>query len=400
MKKIFFFILMINQALLAQNTKKSAESFTISNPNNKAISPRLTTDHKGNPVISWAEQDDSSDVIAVCFAVSKDGGKTFSEKKNVRIVKGITAHAEGMPKLAFKSDGTIVAIYETKRPVPDSRFSGDLLYTMSNDGGDNWAIPQYVHTDTSAGKSRSFSDIIRLPNGEIGVSWLGERGGKAGGRPVKFAQTSKSQGFGKETTAKEGACECCRTNLFADTEGGLHIFFRDILADGSRDMGHVVSKDNGASFGNYQVVYADKWKINGCPHTGPSTAQLGKTLYTAWYTGEDKNIGVKVTDNAGKILTHIKSANARHPQLTATKDKLILVWEEPSEKKDNTNSRIRMQFLKQSGVIQTKDVTNNSENALFPVTLVSGKNIITAYEVETKEAKTQIRYQCISSMIF
>jgi hypothetical protein len=391
MKKIFFLFLLINQALLAQKSLKDAESVAVSNPANNALSPRLTTDHKGNPVLSWAEQNDSSEVIAVCFATSKDGGLTFSDKKNVRIIKGVTAHAEGMPKVAFKSDGTIVAIFETKRPVPDSRFSGDLLYTMSSDSGDNWAVPQYVHADTSAGKSRSFSDLQRLPNGEIGVTWLGERGGKGGGRPVKFAQTTKGQGFSGEITAKEGACECCRTNLFVDTEGVLHIFFRDILEDGTRDMGHVLSTNQGQSFGNYKLVYADKWKINGCPHTGPSTAQLNKTLYTAWYTGDEKNIGVKITDNEGKILTHIKSANAKHPQLIANNNKLILAWDEPID--NNKGSQIKVRILDKKNAIKSFAISSTKETATYPYLLATNKHLIVAYEAG--DDKKQIYFKSV-----
>jgi hypothetical protein len=392
MKKIILLFLVFSQSVLAQNALKNVQSIVVSDTSNNAVSPRLTTDNKGNPVLSWAEENDSSQVVAVCFATSKDAGKTFSNKKNIRIVKGITAHAEGMPKLAFKSDGTIIALFETKRPTPESRFAGDLRYTMSTDGGDNWTTPQYVHADTTAGKSRSFSDIQRLPNGEIGVTWLGERGGKAGGRPVKYAQTTPNNGFLGEITAKEGACECCRTNLFVDTEGSFHIFFRDILADGTRDMGHVVSKDSGKTYGNYTVVFADKWKINGCPHTGPSTAQLNKTIYTAWYTGEEKNVGVKVTDNAGKILTHIKSANARHPQLMANTNKLVLTWDEPDE--NSKGSQVKMRVFEKNNFSKSVVISSLDERANMPCVLTINNQLVVAYEIGND--KKQIGFKSFS----
>lgn len=394
MRQIIFIFLIISQTLLAQSHKKDTNANSVSNPSNSALSPRLTTDHKGNPVVSWAEQDDSNNIVAIRFAISYDGGKTFTDKKNIPFTGIATAHAEGMPKIAFKSDGTIIATYETKRPVPESRFAGDLKYTLSTDGGQTWATPQYVHTDTSAGKSRSFSDLVRLPNGEIGISWLGEAPSKAG-RPVKFAQTTPGKGFSQEVTAKEGACQCCRTNLYVDTEGGIHIFFRDIMPDGTRDMGHIASKDGGKTFGDYRVVYADKWKINACPHTGPSTAQLGDKLYTAWYTGEDKNVGVKVTDNAGSILTHIKSANARHPQLTTLKDRLVLTWDESEDKKTTTSVKLR--FLKQGKMLPTKEVSQEQENATFPSILSLNKHILVAYESEEKDQKKQIKVVLLGS---
>ncbi len=397
MKKIIFLFLIINQTLLGQNVDKNTGNNAVSNPNFNATASRLTTDHKGNPVLSWAEQDDSSRVLGVYFATSKDGGKTFLDQKMIKNTEGVASHAEGMPKIAFKSDGTIIATFEMRRPTPESRFAGDILYTMSTDGGENWTPPQYVHADTTAGKSRSFHDIVRLPNGEIGITWLGERG-KTSGRPVKFAQTTAGNGFGNEIIAKSGACECCRTNLMVDTEGVLHIFFRDILPDGTRDMGHVLSKNGGKNFGDYKLVYPDKWKINACPHTGPSSAVLKNTIYTAWYTGEEENLGVKITDNAGKILTHIKNANARHPQLTATKSQLVLAWDEVEDGQKET--KIRIQWLTKDKIVQTKTLEIGEYSAAFPTILALNDKVIVAYERQKNGEKKTTEYKILEEKEF
>jgi BNR repeat-like domain len=404
MKKLLFLILFYPQFLLAQNEMKG-ERCVVSNPQFNAGVPRLTTNHKNQAVLSWVEKDDSNAVVGFYFSTSTDNGKTFSDKKTVSIVEGVSSHAEGMPKVAFKSDGTVIAAYEVKRPTPESRFAGDILYVVSNDGGENWTTPQYVHTDTTRGKGRSFFDISRLANGEIGITWLGEAPSKAG-RPLRFTQTTKGVGFGSEITAKEGVCQCCRTNLFIDKQGFIHIYFRDILEDGSRDIGHIESKDGGKTFGNYQKVYTDNWKVAACPHTGPSTALLNGQLFTAWYTGETSKVGVKVTNNEGKILTQIKSPNARHPQMSASTNRLFLVWDEPTEEeKPNASknehaghimggpsvfSQINMKILDGKKVIQSKVVSNTDENAALPTVLSTGKSLLVAYELEDKSGKKLI----------
>lgn len=379
MKNIIL-LMAICQSVFGQLPIPTEPGQVASNQLYNAVSPRLTRDHSGRPILSWSEEDDSSEVVAFYFSRFNDQKNKFENKKSIRIVKGISSHAEGMPKLAFKQDGTIIAVYETNRPVPDSRFSGDLLYTLSTDDGDHWTIPKYVHSDTTSGKSRSFSDLSTLPNGEVGIVWLGEKTGKTG-RPIKFTQTNPGSGFGSETILKEGVCECCRTDLFVDNKGNYQVFFRDILADGARDIGHLVSKNEGVSFGEYQLVYPDKWVINACPHAGPSTAELNNILYTAWYTGEEKNVGIKLTDNAGKILTHIKSTSARHPQLISHHDKLILVWDQPSENKTEKFSlQIKLQVLDEKGPIKTTVLTTSKEMANYPTVLSSGQNLIIAYE--------------------
>lgn len=380
------------QTVFSQTPSIPPESKTASDPLYSGVSPRLTTDHQGKPILTWAEEDDSSNVVSFWFARYDEASKAFMNKKKVRIVSGVSAHAEGMPKLAFKKDGTLIAIFETNRPVPDSRFSGDLLYTLSIDDGVTWSSPKYVHSDTTAGKSRSFSDISVLPNGEVGVVWLGEKNGKESGRPLKFAQSQKGQGLGKEITIKQGVCECCRTDLFVDSKSNFHIYFRDIMSNGARDIGQLVSTNQGISFGNYKKVYPDNWIINACPHAGPSSAELMNKLYTAWYTGEDKNVGIKLTNEQGQILTHIKTASARHPQLITHQNKLVLVWDQPSEiKTGKLNLQINMQLLDEKGSSKTWALTGSKEMANYPTILSAGKNLLVAYE-EGQEKK-KINYK-------
>lgn len=148
---------------------------TLSNPALNGATPRFTTDHRGNPVLSWAEKEGDKNFFF--FAVSTDGGRSFGSKIQVNAPSDFSVHAEGMPKVAFKADGTIYATFERRRPTKDAPRAGDLLYSISKDGGKNWTKPAFVHSDTTPGKGHSFSDIARLPNGELGIVWLDEKMG-------------------------------------------------------------------------------------------------------------------------------------------------------------------------------------------------------------------------------
>jgi hypothetical protein len=370
-------------------TNKIAAQQTLSDSRQSATAPRLSTNHKGQPVVSWVERNDKNDVVGFYFATSVDGGETFAAKYSVPLITGVSTHAEGMPKVAFKADGTIVAAYEARRPTPESRFAGNIYYRMSTDDGLTWSAAQFVHTDTTAGQSRSFFDMTALPNGEIGISWLGERPSAEGGRPVRFAQTTPGKGFGTEMTAKEGACQCCRTNLFVDQQRQVHIFFRDILEGGIRDIGHVKSA-NGGAFQSVGVVYNDQWRIDGCPHTGPSTAQLETALYTAWYTGAESGQGIKVSSGDGHLLTYIDNTGAQHPQIASDGQSLALAWDQRAE---DGSTRLCIRRLTAKGQ-EGKDlwVTAAEDNAVLPSLLFTGKYLLIAYEAGNAK-KRQVRWQ-------
>jgi hypothetical protein len=385
-----FFILFLCATWTVQ-----AQYQTISNTKMDATAPHFTQNHLKQPVLSWIERDANGKVVRFAFAVSTDEGKSFGQPIDIPIVPGISGHAEGMPKVAFKADGTIMAAYEVKRPTPESRFAGSIYYRLSSDGGNNWTAPVYVHADTSAGKGRSFMDLHPLPNGEIGISWLGERGAdEDSGRPVKFSQTLPGAGLGVEITAKEGACQCCRTNLFADKSGNIHIFFRDILPGGIRDIGHVVSSDGGRSFGSYAVLHHDKWQIDGCPHTGPSTAQMGTTLYTAWYTGSETGQGIKVSDGSGQLRAFIEGSAAQHPQLLSNNDKLILAWDQQQPEEKSTVIVLRTLSANSPKKDHDKTITLAKDAAELPALWATKKGVLVAYEAGPNE-KRQIRWEAV-----
>src|SRR5919199_2498158 len=196
--------------LFALSSHKPIAPRQVSDATRTGAVPRLTTDAGGNPLLTWVEKE-SDQKATFYFARSADGGKTFGEKIQVNAPATLSAHAEGMPKIAVKSDGTLLAVFEVPRPVAESRFAGDLLYVISKDEGKTWSEPKAVHQDTTPGKSHSFSDVTRMPNGEIGIVWLDEKLPGKEGRPVLFTQTNPSGGFGATVMVDDNACQCCRT---------------------------------------------------------------------------------------------------------------------------------------------------------------------------------------------
>ena len=352
----------------------------ISDNQRVGIVPRFTTDEKGNPVLSWAEKDGDKQNLFF-FAISKDGGNSFEEKISVKVPENFSVHAEGMPKIAFKKNGEIIALFEVSKPTPAERFAGNLYFISSKNKGKDWSQPQAIHQDTRAGKSHSFGNLSTLPDGQIGFVWLDEKLGKYTGRSVKYRQILPNGTLSNEIIVDSNACQCCRTSLFVDTYNNFHVLYRDMLADGSRDISHVVSKDGGKTFSDSKVVFDDKWQVNACPHTGPDITQVGKNIYSAWFTGKEGDTGVRLSKvGSGKLMDKIETNRAKHPQVSVLNNQLVMTWDQSMQKDDKFFTKVGIRIFDKQGAFKEEWVTPDFMVSTYPVVMSSGKDLLVAYE--------------------
>lgn len=402
MKHLFIIAL-----LVGLTAEKPVPETTLSNPQYTGATPRLTTDAAGNPLLSWVEKQDDK-TATFYFAISTDAGLTFGPKVRVNVPANVSVHAEGMPKIAQKSDGTLLALFEVPRPVRESRFAGDLLCVMSTNGGRTWSEPKAVHRDVSPGKSHSFGDLTRLPNGEIGIIWLDDKLPGQDGRSVKFVQTRPDDGFTNEVIVDSSACQCCRTNVFVDSRKRIHLTYRDLASaktgeTAARDISHVVSTDGGGTFSKPAVLIADDWRINACPHTGPSVAQVGDGLLATWFSGKDGAVGLRLAKiGDSKPVAIILSNRAKHPQVTALNGGLVWVWDEAVRKAGQPADEPMPQYNQRIALRTTPDgpatfVSPESVNAAYPVVLATRNGFVLAYEQKQGDGNAVIVARLVSS---
>lgn len=350
----------------------------------------LTHDQNENPVVVWTEKYGGE--LALLFAVSHDGGKSFSDKLRLPLALGVSTHAEGMPKVAFKKDGTIIAAYEKKAPAKENKFAGAICYVMSKDGGKSWTKEAFLHSDTISGRSRSYFDIELLPDGQVGASWLDIKlNNETGGRSVRFARTSGAEGFGNEILVDSSACQCCRIDITTDNTGNIFVAYRG-LAKGKmgkeiRDMMISTSTDNGASFSSPLLISADNWNIDGCPHTGPSLCANKAGLFSLWYT-EGTGTGVyyarKSKNDSEFDQRELVSSEGRHPQLCASGDQIAMLWEENAEINGAAHTVIHYRIVKDGNDLEKNVLTDASTNAFLPVVTKTRNGFLVAYLMETK----------------
>jgi hypothetical protein len=166
-----------------------------------------------------------------------------------------------------------------------------------------------------------------------------------------------------------------------DADKNYHIIYRDLLDDGSRDISHLVSKDGGKTFGDFKVVFDDKWKVNACPHTGPGVAQVGKDLYTAWFTGKEGDSGVRMAKiGSGKLMDKIETNRAKHPQVGVLNNQLVMTWDQSMQKDDKFFTKIGIKIFDKHGAFTEQWITPDFMVSTYPVVMSSGKDLLVAYE--------------------
>lgn len=349
--------------------KGSLPAVLISDTVNSASCVLLTSDEKDAPVISWVEIDSLKRPLFY-MAYWEQEKDRFSDPVLVPTPSNTSVHEEGMPKLAFKEDGSIIAVFETSTPIPNARFGqGDVQFSQSNDRGKTWTTPKSVYKNRPEKASISFSGISRLGNGEIGVAWLGTSDPSQEGRPVMFAQTKNGDGFQDPVTIDQSACECCRVAIASDTSGIISIAYRDLLPGSIRDITIRNSYDGGKNFENLEGITHDLWEINGCPHNGPAILRDIETTFLTWSTG-GKNPGVHYAEYNNKgDETNRKylSSQARFIQLCLLPNGTRMVaYDESHMEKDTLYSRIVLNKIVGAQHLE-QEITIPNSHSNYPV---------------------------------
>lgn len=375
----------------------------LSDISNKASCVFFTKDENGNPVVSWVEVD-TADNKSFFLANWNPEEEQFGSRIAIPIADNASVHEEGMPKIAFKGDGAIVAIYETNVPVEGSRFGlSDILYTLSHDKGETWTDPQTIQQNDTHVGSRSFANILRLADGEVGVSWLDTHPTEsAKGRPVKFAKTTGKDGFNQAVILEPYACQCCRTAISHDGQGNLNVVYRDILPGSVRDISVSKSTDNGNTFEEPIAFSNDNWVVEGCPHNGPSIVSNNGTNYVAWYTGSQKN-GVfyaELNQNNEMLTKHRLDADGRFVQLCLMPNGMrIAAFNKNYKQGDSLYSKIMVNKIGDQGIYQ-KEITLEKSHASYPVVHeLDDKSVVAAWSDDGKIYYTLVQVSQIDEKV-
>lgn len=284
----------------------------------------------------WLARTEADHVVV---AKSTDLGKTFSVP--VSVTPGpidVDWGPDSRPQIAVDPAGHLIVTYAVFK---DKRFNGRVYYTRSTDGGSSFAPPQPITTDET---SQRFQAVAIDPEGKLFAAWLDKRNAAsatAAGKPYSGAALayawSNDDGvtFADTKIAVDDTCECCRISIAFAGPGRPAVLFRNIFAGSVRDHAMVTFK-NSTTPGPLRRVSVDDWKIEACPHQGPSLAIASDGSYhAAWFTDGAARQGLFYAraDNADapfsapRALSSPEHQPAR-PFLLANGNALHLVWKE------------------------------------------------------------------------
>lgn len=385
-------------SLVENNSSVQTTEIPFENDPNKAYSmPLLTKTSNGEVMLSWTEKDEQG-LMLFCVAFSKDQGKTFSDKKVIFSGNGIGNSRMMRAKVLSKKNGTLVAIFTNRgESAPNASGRGgrssNIVFCESKDGGNTWTKPMNVDSDPKQGIVRGFFDAIVMSNDEIAVAYLKDvtNSTKHEERDLRLV-TSKDGVFQPERLIDPVVCDCCPINFLIDADGALNVFYRD-NNDNIRDIARMTSKDNGQTFSKPEIVFNDKWEINGCPHSGAVSTINGKGGLVSWFSGTDNEMGIRVATTEGKRLFVLDDASAKNQYLVKTTTASVLFWEQNKDEKNP--SQIAFRKITDSKVSEMVWI-DGSSNSTNITGLNVGNEVIIANEVIQSNKKNKLKISTVS----
>lgn len=250
---------------------------------------------RGRVALTWVTRDSAG--AGVWLAVSSDSGARFGEPRRLDEPAGrVSSYPESRPVAAFGPSGQLVVAWTTRRE--GTTFSDDIVTRASADGGATFAPAVFVNDDHGDPKStyHGFLALDFAPDGRAFAAWIDGRnaammpGTDEPARAEVRLATSVDEAHSWQPSVRVAgeACPCCRVALLADSLGRVAVAYRG-ARDDLRDPRLAVSRDGGATFALDTLVSADRWKLPGCPSTGPAiTANRAGGGHVAWYTGAER----------------------------------------------------------------------------------------------------------------
>jgi hypothetical protein len=267
---------------------------------------------------------------------STDLGKSFSAAVMANHhAEKLDAGADSRPQIVLDGSGDVVVAYTVAKGAD---FAGQVLVARSTDGK-TFTMPRQITDD---GASQRFVTFALDPSGDVFAAWIDKRNlaaaGEAGrvydGAALAFAWSTGGKDFAATRIAQDNTCECCRLGVAFAGPHKPAVMWRNMYPGGVRD--HAVMTFDGDKPGPVNRVSVDGWKIDACPHQGPSLAIDAQGAYHAtWFTEGAHRQGVfyaRSTDNGKTFSLPMPVGNndrqPTRPFVLAAGDKLWLAWKE------------------------------------------------------------------------
>lgn len=352
----------------------------------------------------------------VYFAMSSDGGATFSDPRRVNDQEGdATANNEQPPRVVLSGNGparTVTVFWSKRNEASDGkqRVRKDAVrMARSTDGGRTFSPARFAHDPQFSG-ARGWESLAAASDGAVHAVWLDGRdaekkmaeaaahsGMAHKGQPPQdiYHGTIAPDGRITESLIATGVCFCCKTTVVVDARGAVYAAWRHIFPGSMRDIAFARSSDGGRHFDPPVRVSEDKWELNGCPEDGPTMAvDRAGVIHIAWATvvqdGEGQKALFYATSRDGKTfsprtrLPVTDGATPGHPQLTLTNDGgAAIVWDELVAGVRG----VSLARVSRTAAFGKPQKLNGDESASNPVIVRVGRDLLIAWTSRSPSAK-------------
>lgn len=235
----------------------------------------------------WAVRKEGQQVV---LQHSDDRGANWSAPVPVNAVgEAVAADGDNRPKIAIGADGAIYVSWTSPLAKP---YTGDIRFARSLDGGRSFDPPRTINDDRQPITHR-FDSLAVDARGTVYLAWIDKRdpvAAKAAGGEYRGAgvyvdhSTDHGASFAGNQRLADHSCECCRIAIAPRPSGGADLMWRAVFAPNVRDhaLGGVAA--DGRPEPARRATW-DDWRIDACPHHGPSLARdAAGRLHAVWFT--------------------------------------------------------------------------------------------------------------------
>lgn len=268
---------------------------------------------------------------------SMDEGKSWSTPAVVNASpEAISADGENRPKIVVAQDGSVLVSWTHPLGKP---FSGEVRLARSSDGGARFSSPITVHKDRAEITHRFETPIIGK-DGRIYLAWIDKRdleSAKAAKKPYRgaaiYAAVSEDggQSFRPEFKVADHSCECCRIAGAVDTDGAPLILWRHVFEPNERDHAMAKLLPDGSVTDMTRATF-DRWRVDGCPHHGPSLAVAPDgTRHAVWFNqvkGEGRVFYGRLLEGKIEGQRSVGGERAAHADIAVSGQRVAIAWKE------------------------------------------------------------------------
>ncbi|RJG09376.1 exo-alpha-sialidase [Massilia cavernae] len=253
----------------------------------------------------------------------------------LRTPEPVEANGEGRPKLAFGPAGQVYVTFTRPSAKP---HTGDIRFVRAGAAGTDWSDPITVQRDRTVTGHR-FDSLIVDRNGRIFVAWIDKRDGDRAratglayrGAAIYYAVSSDDgRSFAVEAKLADHCCECCRIALSLNEEGEVVAMWRHIFDPNVRDHALAVLHAGGKP-GALKRASFDDWRIDACPHHGPSLDfDATGRRHQVWFSAGDDGGVFYAAAPGGTPGSPVRlgSAQAGHGEVLAAGSTIAAAWKD------------------------------------------------------------------------